>query len=542
MSNDWVFAFLEDREGRIWIGTLGGGLNRFDPERDSFIRNQNEPGNPHSLSNDIVVSIIQDREGALWLATAGGLNRFDPGTETFTHYREKDGLANESVYCSVEDGQGHIWLSTNKGLSRFDPQTETFRNYDVTDGLQSNEFNGNACQVSDSEEMYFGGIDGFNAFFPDHIQDNPTVPPIVLTSFVQGGEEINLDRAIDGVPKVTFNWPDNSFEFEFAALSFARPEKNQYSYYLEGFEETWNEAGTRRYGQYTHLPGGTYTLHVKGSNNNGVWNEVGTSVEIMVVPPFWATWWFRGGVLIIVLGVVLGSYLLRVRTLEKRGRELESLVQQRTAELLQTQDALRQSELEKVITDERSRLARNLHDSVTQTIFSMRLTTEAAHMLLDREPSRVKAELDKLQGLAKSALSEMRAMIFELRPAAVTKRQYGLEVDLQVSGEPQLSELEARQLFRISQEAFNNVVKHAQTDKAWLTLRFEDNRILLQVEDQGSGFEPETLVAEQDHIGLASMQERVDAMGGILTVDSNPGQGTRVTVEVTSTDKEENDG
>jgi signal transduction histidine kinase len=212
---------------------------------------------------------------------------------------------------------------------------------------------------------------------------------------------------------------------------------------------------------------------------------------------------------------------------------------------------------ELAVLQERNRMARNLHDSVTQTIFSMRLTAEAANMLFDREPARAREELIKLQTLAKSALTEMRSLIFELRPTAVTKlglvpalrhhimtleRQTGLTIDLQIIGEPHLSELEAQRLFRISQEALNNVVKHAQTDKAFLTLRFDGDRILLQVADKGIGFDLEAAQVTEGHIGLSSMQERVDTMGGQLTIDSHPGQGTRVVVEVISPYEEENNG
>ena len=212
---------------------------------------------------------------------------------------------------------------------------------------------------------------------------------------------------------------------------------------------------------------------------------------------------------------------------------------------------------ELAVLEERNRLARNLHDSVTQTIFSMRLTAEAARMLLEREPARVEVELDKLQTLAKSALGEMRSLIFELRPTAVTEmglipalrrhimtleRQYGLTVDLQVSGEPRLPEREAQRLFRISQEALNNIIKHAGTDKACLRLRFDDERVSLQVEDQGIGYDPEALEMVEDHMGLAGLQERVDAMGGQLIIASQPGQGTRVMVEVTLNNKEKNHG
>jgi len=244
-------------------------------------------------------------------------------------------------------------------------------------------------------------------------------------------------------------------------------------------------------------------------------------------------------------------------------REAESSNEEIRRQQLELQDAHRQLQSyttqaeELAVLQERNRLARNLHDSVTQTIFSMRLTAEAANILLDQNPSKVGTELGKLQTLAKSALAEMRSLIFELRPTAVTElglvpairqhvmtleRQYGLKVDLQISGEPDLTEQESRQLFRIGQEALNNIVKHGQTDKGWLTLRFDDERVILQVEDQGIGFDPKALGTAQDHIGFAIMQERVEAMGGILAIDSDPGTGTRVTVEVISTREEENDG
>ena len=234
---------------------------------------------------------------------------------------------------------------------------------------------------------------------------------------------------------------------------------------------------------------------------------------------------------------------------EKQQAELQTAYQQLQSYTVQAEEL--------AVLQERNRMARNLHDSVTQTIFSMRLTAEAANMLLVQNPSRVGAELDKLQSLAKSALAEMRSLIMELRPTAVTElgfvpalrhhliameRQYGLMVDLQVTGEPHLTETESQRLFRISQEALNNVVKHAQTDKAWLTVCFDGQQIDLTVKDQGQGFDPEALNTTDDHVGLAVLQERVDAMGGLLTIDSQPGQGTLVMVEVTSTSEEMNNG
>jgi signal transduction histidine kinase len=198
---------------------------------------------------------------------------------------------------------------------------------------------------------------------------------------------------------------------------------------------------------------------------------------------------------------------------------------------------------------ERNRLARNLHDSVSQTVFSMTLTAEAARILFDRDVSRAVAELDKLQVLAKSALVEMRSLVFELRPTAVTEkglilalrhhlvtldRQHSLVVSLQVEGEPQLTDLEAQRLFRVIQEALNNVVKHARTDRASVALESRDGHVLARIEDDGQGFTPATVSSGGHGIGLSTMRERVEMMGGTLVIDSSPGAGTRVTVDLTS--------
>ena len=550
LSNDWVLSFFEDSEGIIWIGTFGGGLNRFDPEIEIFTRYQNVPDDPSSLSHNLVVGIIQDQDGTLWLGTGGGLNKFDPRAETFIHFREKDGMPNETMYCLVEDRQGHIWLSTNKGLSRFDPRKETFRNYDVTDGLQSNEFNSPACHKGDSEEMFFGGINGFNTFFPDQVRDNPTIPPVVLTFLTHGGEEVNCNSTVGCVTDFTLNWPDNAFEFEFAALSYAQPKKNQYAYMLDGFDEDWNAIGTLRYGKYTNLPGGTYILRLRGSNNDGIWNEEDAALVVTIVPPYWSTWWFRGGMLLALGGIAIVGYRLRVRSLEARSRELESEVEQRTAELMKIEEALRQSEMEEAVAAERSRLARDLHDSVTQTIFSMTLTTEATRQLLERDPSRLPSQLDKLQELSKHALAQMRSLIFKMRPTTVSEiglapalhhhirriqKQSGLSVSLDVVGESDLTGDRAERLYRIIQEALNNVVKHARVNKASITLRFEDEHTTITIEDQGQGFDPINIDTSQEQMGISSMRERVDMLNGTLTIESQPGKGTCVKVLIPST-------
>ena len=558
LSSNEVRAICEDRAGTLWIGTWNGGLNKFDRETEKFLH---YPVGPKGLSDDTVLSIHEGPSGVLWIGTAGGgLNKFNPKTETFTHYREKDGLPNDVVYGVLEDSRGYLWLSTNKGLSRFDPRTETFTNYDVNDGLQGNEFNGGAFHKSADGEMFFGGLNGLTVFYPENIQDNTFVPPVVLTSLTQGGEEVQVDRALGSVEEVVFRWPNNFFEFEFAALSYTQPEKNQYAYRLEGLKEDWNYIGTRRFGRYTNLPSGTYTLKIKGSNNDGVWNEEGMTITIKVVPPFWGTWWFRGIVALALVGSVIGGYRLRVKGIEARSRELEAQVEQRTAELrqeveqrTQVEEALRQSEMEKAVAAERSRLARDLHDVVTQTLFSASLIAEALPASWERNPEEGRQLLKELRQLTQGALAEMRTLLLELRPAALIEANLGdllrqlaeaaigregIPITVTVEGECSLPSDVHITLYRIAQEALNNVTKHARASRVAIRLccvlppsleRAEEGKtVTLFIGDDGCGFDLDDVPS--DRMGLSGMRERAETIGAALTIESEIGRGTEIVV------------
>jgi signal transduction histidine kinase/ligand-binding sensor domain-containing protein len=351
LSHNIVLSVYEDRAGLLWIGTWGGGLDRFDPQTEQFTHYQHEPDNPHSLSHNAITSIYEDRSGLLWIATnGGGLNKFDRDEGTFTHYREKDGLPSGVVYGILEDERGNLWLSTNKGLSKFNPRNETFKNYDLSDGLQGDEFNQGAYYKSESGEMFFGGINGFNAFYPQDIKDNPHVPPVVITGFrlfnepVPIGGDSPLQKAIGETAALTLSHRDNVFSFEFAALSYAVPEKNRYAYKLEGFDKDWNYVDSkRRFATYTDLPAGDYVFRVKGSNEDGAWNEEGVALNITIIPPWWETLWFRGALVVLALGLAFAAYRWRVGAIEGQRRQLEIQVAERTEELakrLQEQAAL----------------------------------------------------------------------------------------------------------------------------------------------------------------------------------------------------------
>ncbi len=375
LSNDTVRTIHEDQAGALWIGMTGGGLNRFDRETQQFTRYQHRPGDPQSLGDNEVISIYQDSAGTLWVGTSTGLDRFDLETDQFVHYGESDGLPGASVVGILEEvvppdlGGPNLWLSTSRGLSRFNPQSESFRNYDVSDGLQGNQFTVNAVYKSSSGEMFFGGLNGLSAFFPSEIQDSPYVPPVVITDFelsnlpVEIGETSVLQHAIAETDHVTLSYHDRVISFEFAALDYRAPKKNLYRYTLEGFDEGWNETSSdRRYVTYTNLDPGEYVFRVTGSNNDGVWNEEGAAIRLTITPPWWGTWWFRGAVLLLVVGLVAGGYSWRVRRIQARSRELEQEVAANTRDLQAVNTRLSQEILERQATEERLRKA---HDELS---------------------------------------------------------------------------------------------------------------------------------------------------------------------------------
>ncbi|HEY9651120.1 MAG TPA: histidine kinase dimerization/phosphoacceptor domain -containing protein, partial [Coleofasciculaceae cyanobacterium] len=316
LSDNLVWTIYEDQAGTLWIGGYGqGGLNKFDRETEQFKRYKHDPNNLNSLSYDRIDAIYEYPAGTLWIGTfGGGLDKFDIATETFTHYTEKDGLPNNSVVGILSDDDGNLWLSTGKGLSKFNPTTETFRNYDVSDGLQGNEFDGvKAYFKSKTGEMFFGGLNGFNSFYPDQVKDNPHIPPIVLTDFKIFNESVKLNPVISQAKEISLSYKQNFFSFEFAALDYTNPKKNQYAYKLDGFDKNWIYSGTRRYASYTNLNPGTYVFRVKGSNNDGVWNEEGISLKILITPPPWKTWWAYLFYLITFVSAIYGYIYWKTR-------------------------------------------------------------------------------------------------------------------------------------------------------------------------------------------------------------------------------------
>lgn len=290
----------EDNKNQLWMGTKNG-LLVFDKNKEIFYGYQNNPEIASSLSNNQVNAVFPDPvkpDGFLWIGTSSGLNLFDINKQSFAHFTQKAGLPNNVIYGISSDSQDNLWLSTNRGISKYNIETKTFRNYDVEDGLQSNEFNTGAVFKGSKGELFFGGINGLNYFFPDQIKDNPFQPLMGITG-LKVYSQSKKKNAIAEIKEMTFNKNENIIFtprdeiiiFEFSALDFSSPNKNKYAYKLENFNENWIYLDNSRTATFTHLPSGNYILKVKGSNNDGVWNEEGISIPFKVLPHWSATWW-----------------------------------------------------------------------------------------------------------------------------------------------------------------------------------------------------------------------------------------------------------
>ncbi|MCP4298336.1 MAG: hypothetical protein GY786_22340 [Proteobacteria bacterium] len=302
LSHSTVKSIYKDREGILWIGTLGGGLNRLDLDTGRIGHYRYQANQNTSLSDNYIYSIYEDSLKGLWIATSRGLNQLNRHKQEFTRYTQKEGLVNNIVYGILEDEQKRLWLSTNNGLSRYSLLHGQFKNYSYRDGLQDNEFTPGAFLKTTSNEMAFGGINGFNLFKKSSPSKKLYEPPVVLTDFKVMNQSIKRDRPFHELNEIILSYKEKIFSFSFAALDYTRPKYNQYAYKLIGFDQEWIYSGVRNYASYTNLEPGAYLLRIKGANQDGVWNADGVSLKIRVEPPLWQTWWGYS-LLIIVLGV-----------------------------------------------------------------------------------------------------------------------------------------------------------------------------------------------------------------------------------------------
>ncbi len=632
LSDNVVLAVYQDRAGVLWVGTDAGGLNRYDPARERFRHYRHDPANPNSPAGDRIEIIYEDRagnlwfggegltqldparrqfttypldpngtagiiaesvidiwedcQGVIWVGTSRGLSRLDPQTSTYAAYTTADGLPNAVINGILPDAECNLWLSTNQGISRFDPQTGTFRNYDTRDGLHSNDFQYATRTRGADGTLYFGGVHGITAFDPAQIIDNPHAPPVTLTNFLLFNEPVTvgsaagpLTAAVQYTDEIILSYRDTPIMFEFAALSYAAPTKNQYAYRLEGYDTRWYAvASDRRFATYTALPAGRYTLHVRAANNAGVWNHTGATIRLTVRPPWWEAWWFRGGVIVSMIAAVLGVFGWRTHSIRTRNRRLETQVDQRTAEL---QMALHEVQTAK---SEIERLMHARTDAVRTVVHDLKHTVQAVQSALDvwrlkldstfnqhstiqqgheRVAKALYRQYDLLDELRDAALLESDSLVLQLERIDVgqlvqevveqMRPRFALatcELTLEENDAPLCAVCDPRRLRRVVHNILENAYRYTTSVRddgsVQVTLTATDQQITCTIRDNGRGIAPDKLeLLGRKFLRLRQGQNDPEGMGlglnfsiGILRLSggnlqltsAGEGQGTTVTV------------
>lgn len=560
-----VSALHQDDDGTLWVGTYVGGLSRLDPETDTFVHflpGDGGPGAESAINSLSVTDIAEDHAGRLWVGTySGGLNLLDRETGRFTHVTSSDGLVGTRIAGILEDEVGHLWLSSNEGICRFDPETRAVRAYDVADGLQADEFHvGSRYRASDGT-LFFAGVDGFNAFHPEEIVDNLVPPKVAITAFRLMDRPARMADHRGRDHDILLSHDERFIAFEFAALDFTNPKKNRYAYRLEGVDAGWVDAGTRRYAAYTNLDPGQYVFRVKGSNNDGVWNEAGVALSIRIVPPFWRTRWFTALASVVLVGLALAAHRAAIRR-----RVAGSLAMER----------VRVAERERV----REELSRDYHDELGARLTKISLFTElirrhmagrdtvsAGAAIGERREQRppesatpeprddVATYVEKVAHSAEVLARESRDFIWALDPSKdalldlahhlqelgaglfdrtdVMFRVEGLTTTL---GDVRLDTRRKRQITLIFTEAMTNVLKHARAAHAVLTFGTEQGEIVITLTDDGRGIDAAGVASSSagaaSGMGLSNMSARARAIDGALAVARGPAGGTIVALRV----------
>jgi signal transduction histidine kinase/streptogramin lyase len=530
-----IDAIAEDAAGILWIGCRHGGVHRFDPVTGKFtiFRHSAAAG---SLSNDVVTSILADRSGTIWAGTLDGLNRLDAATGKFTVYLERDGLPSSIINGVVEDANGDLWITTSYGLSHFRRRPATFYNYYRSDGVLDDL---TGAWKGSSGQIFFGSYSGLTALSPDAVDEKLFIPRVVLTNFqisdkpVPVGADSPLKESISVTQALTLSHSQNTLSFEFAALSYADPERTRYRYRLEGLETGWNEvASTQRFTRYSTLAPGNYVFHVEARSSRGNWTEKGAEVHIVILPPLWATWPFRTAYAL-ALGLMMWLiWRLRIRQM---ARQLNMGFEERLRE--------------------RNRIARELHDTLLQSFHGLLFRFQAARNMLPRRTEEAMQALDGALERTERALAEGRGAIQDLRaePSAHSDLEglltaigpelaasQGANLDsanfrVTVEGERQaLSPILQDEVYRIARELLRNAFQHARARQIEVEIRYDDRVLRLRIRDDGKGIDAKVLQqgGRAGHWGLPGIRERVKQIGGRLDFWSEAGAGTEIELTV----------
>jgi len=533
LSSDNVLALVEDAEGALWIGTDGGGLNRLAHGTFTVIR-QEENG----LPSDTVTALCMDREGTLWIGTRGGIARWNQGS--WTTFTKRQGLASNFISFLTPDAEGHLWVGSSAGLMRLSlAAMATFaedatgfvpgRVFGRAEGLPSEECAAGsqpAACLSREGTLWIPTTKGLASVRPGDLPLNTHTPPVVIGDVLIEGESQNRNPLLGRAPeKVVLPVGRHRLEIHFTSLNLGAPEQARFKYRLTPHEQDWIDAGSIRLARYSQLPPGDYRFEVTACNEDGVWNEQGSSVAVIVLPPFWRTWWFMTGSSALSL-VVIVLVVHRLSTMK---------LQRQVAELRQ-QEALE---------SERARIARDIHDQVGASLTQVALLGELVESDKDL-PAEVEAHARQISQTARDTTRSLDEIVWTVNPSNDTLEglvtyickhaqdffgMAGLRYRLDVpSPLPDISlPPEVRHhIYLAAKEAITNVVRHAHAQHAWLRLRVEPGQFILELADDGRG--PAGMDKERaaTRNGLRNMRRRMEDIGGAFLMDQAPEGGMLV--------------
>ncbi len=532
LSGNSVKVIIEDAAGGLWIGTDGGLSHWQDGRFITYTESQGLPSNN-------VWALYEDRDGVLWIGTYdGGLGRFKDGH--FTRYTTREGLFDNGVFQILEDARGYFWMSSNHGIYRISRQelnefaegrrsTITSVAFGRDDGLVNITCNGGRWPAgikTRDNKLWFPTQDGVAVIDPEAVPINQQPPPIII-------ESVKLDRAsVAFGPHLQVAPGQEDLEIEYTALSFINSERLQFRYKLEGLNQDWINAGTRRTAYYSHLPPGEYVFRVIAANSDGVWNEEGQSLRIIVLPPFYRTWWFLTLVALTVTGVIWSGYQYRITQLKRA----QAVQQAFSRQLIASQEA------------ERERIAAELHDGLNQSLVIIK--NRATLSLSDTTNStRAFEQLEEIADAATHAIDESKEIAYNLRPFQLDRLGLTQAIESMLKNvsdanninivaeiEPIdgliLKESEIN-FYRVVQESLNNIVKHAQSTEVRVTVHREPSAISLTITDNGVGFTVGAVnTSTKRGFGLIGLEERAKILGGALSLHSTPGEGTTVRMRI----------
>lgn len=529
--NEYTFVsqWWQDKRGNLWLGTLQG-LFRFNPVKQQWQQWKNIPNDSNSLSADMIFTLCADPHNPdkyLWIGTnGGGFCRFEFATGKWQRYSDEDGLANNVVYGILSDSTGNLWLSTNKGLSCFNIQNKSFRNFTEDDGLAGDEFNRYQFMKMKNGDLMFGGVNGFSIFNPKNILDKQTEVPVVFTGLSIFNKTVNwkTDTTVIAAPigyakSITLQPGQNMFTISFASLEYRNNQKKFYKYKLDGFNDNWTTPVNKNEATFTNLSPGTYTLHVTGTNSDGVWNQKGISIEIIVLPYWYQTWWFIVAIALLIIVILYNLYRYRLNQVLK---------------------------IEKL----RNRIASDLHDEIGSTLSSISLYGESAKMMIkENDPaheilSKISASTSEMMEAMSDIVwaintrndnidnlaNRMRSFAVQITEAKNIQLQFADNKDLPPIP---LNMVQRKNIYLIFKEAVNNAVKYSQCKSLWISFANEPDTLRMIIKDDGEGFDMQNPVKnKQGGNGIINMKNRAEQINGNLLITSGGGEGTVVILNV----------